>query len=117
VELTSPAFWTALGSIILANILLSRGQRGRHRARRARLPPDPQKKAIVLGSVAAIIMRVAADAHRRASCSLPSSSSSGGLLLLYIGVDLLLDDDEEHDHAPSRSASPRPCASSSSPTS
>jgi YjbE family integral membrane protein len=99
VDLTSPAFWTALGSIILANVLLS-GDNAVVIALAARgLPPAHQKKAIVLGSVAAIIMRVLLTIVAVKLLTLPYLKIIGGLLLLYIGVDLLLDDDEEHDHA------------------
>ena len=98
-DFTSPAFWGALGSIILANILLS-GDNAVVIALAARgLPAEHQKKAIVLGSVAAIIMRVALTIVAVKLLTLPWLKVVGGLLLLYIGVDLLLDDDEEHDHA------------------
>jgi YjbE family integral membrane protein len=99
VDLTSAAFWAALGSIVLANILLS-GDNAVVIALAARgLPAEHQKKAIVLGSVAAIIMRVALTIVAVKLLTLPWLKVVGGLLLLYIGVDLLLDDDEEHDHA------------------
>jgi len=99
VEFASAAFWTALGSIVLANILLS-GDNAVVIALAARgLPPAHQKKAIVLGSIAAIIMRVLLTIVAVKLLTLPWLKVVGGLLLLYIGVDLLLDDDEEHDHA------------------
>src|SRR5439155_464245 len=57
-DITSAAFWAALGSIILANILLS-GDNAVVIALAARsLPPQQQKKAIFWGSAAAIVMRV-----------------------------------------------------------
>jgi len=98
-DLANTAFWTALGSIVLANILLS-GDNAVVIALAARgLPPEHQKKAIVLGSVAAIIMRVLLTIVAVKLLTLPWLKVVGGLLLLYIGVDLLLDDDEVHDHA------------------
>jgi YjbE family integral membrane protein len=99
VDLTSAAFWAALGSIILSNVLLS-GDNAVVIALAARgLPPAHQKKAIVLGSVAAIVMRVLLTIVAVKLLTLPWLKVVGGLLLLYIGVDLLLEDDEEHDHA------------------
>ncbi len=57
-DLTSGAFWAALGSIILANVVLS-GDNAVVIALAARsLPPQQQKKAIFWGSGAAIVMRI-----------------------------------------------------------
>ena len=57
-DLTSGVFWTALGSIILANIVLS-GDNAVVIALAARsLPPHQQTKAIFWGSAAAIVMRI-----------------------------------------------------------
>jgi YjbE family integral membrane protein len=100
VDFTSPAFWGALGSIILANILLS-GDNAVVIALAARgLPAHRQKQAIVLGSVAAVVMRIVLTLIAVKLLTLPWLKIIGGLLLLYIGVDLLTDDDDTHDHAP-----------------
>ena len=57
-DLTSGVFWAALGSIILANVVLS-GDNAVVIALAARsLPPQQQKKAIFWGSAAAIVMRI-----------------------------------------------------------
>jgi predicted tellurium resistance membrane protein TerC len=57
-DITSAAFWAALGSIILANIILS-GDNAVVIALAARsLPARQQTKAIFWGSAAAIVMRV-----------------------------------------------------------
>ena len=99
VDFASPAFWAALGSIILANILLS-GDNAVVIALAARgLPANRQKQAIVLGSMAAVAMRIVLTLIAVKLLALPWLKIVGGLLLLYIGVDLLTDDDEEHDHA------------------
>lgn len=99
VELTSPAFWAALGSIILANILLS-GDNAVVIAMAARgLPASQQKKAIVFGSAAAIVMRIVLTLIAVRMLTLPYLKLVGGVALLWIGVNLLSDDDEEHDHS------------------
>ena len=57
-DLSSSAFWAALGSIILANVVLS-GDNAVVIAMAARgLPAHQQGKAIVFGSGAAIVMRI-----------------------------------------------------------
>lgn len=93
-ELTSPAFWGALGSIILANILLS-GDNAVVIALAARsLPPHQQKKAIALGSGAAIVMRVVLTIAAAQLLRLPFLKIIGSLALMYIGVDLLGGDED-----------------------
>ena len=92
-ELTSAAFWAALGSIILANILLS-GDNAVVIAMAARsLPPHQQKKAILFGSAAAIVMRIVLTLIAVEMLKWPFLKIVGGLLLLYIGVTLMLEDD------------------------
>ena len=94
-ELTSAAFWAALGSIILANILLS-GDNAVVIALAARsLPPQQQKKAIFFGSAAAIVMRIVLTLIAVEMLKWPYLKIVGGLLLVYIGVTLLLEDDDE----------------------
>jgi len=100
VELTSPLFWTELGSIILANVLLS-GDNAVVIAMAARgLPPERQKQAIVLGSAAAIVMRIVLTLVAVRLLTLPWLKLAGGLALLYIGINLLYEDDDAHDHEP-----------------
>lgn len=96
-DLTSPAFWAALGSIILANILLS-GDNAVVIAMAARaLPPHQQKKAVIWGSGAAIVMRIVLTIIAAQLLRLPFLKIIGGLALFYIGTDLLTDSDEEGD--------------------
>ena len=93
-EITSAAFWAALGSIILANILLS-GDNAVVIALAARsLPPQQQKKAIFYGSAAAIVMRIVLTLIAVEMLKWPWLKIVGGLLLVYIGVSLLLEDDD-----------------------
>ena len=100
-DLTNAAFWAALSSIILANIVLS-GDNAVVIAMAARaLPPNQQKKAIFWGSAAAIVMRIALTLVAVEMLKWPYLKIVGALLLVYIGITLLADngdDDAEHHH-------------------
>ena len=94
--LLTPAFWAALGSIILANVLLS-GDNAVVIAMAARgLPASQQKKAIVFGSAAAIVMRIVLTLIAVRMLGLPWLKLVGGVALLWIGARLMAD--EEHEH-------------------
>jgi len=98
-EVTTMAFWIALVQIIWVNILLS-GDNAVVIALAARsLPVEQQKKAIVIGSVAAIVMRIVLTLVAAQLLLLPWLKTVGALLLVYIGVSLLLPegDDEGGD--------------------
>jgi YjbE family integral membrane protein len=93
-DLTSGLFWTSLGSIILANIVLS-GDNAVVIALAARsLPPHHQKKAIFWGSAAAIVMRIVLTLIAVEMLKWPYLKAIGAVLLIYIGVTLLLEDDD-----------------------
>jgi YjbE family integral membrane protein len=93
-DLTSAAFWAALGSIILANIVLS-GDNAVVIALAARsLPAQQQRKAIFWGSGAAIVMRIVLTLIAVEMLRWPYLKIVGGLLLLYIGVSLLVEDED-----------------------
>ena len=94
------AFWAALLSIIIANILLSGDNAVVIALASRNLPPAQQKKAIFWGSAAAIILRVVLTITAVALLTLPYLKIVGGLLLLYIGIQLLSDSGgEEHMEA------------------
>lgn len=96
-DFTSAAFWAALGSIILANIVLS-GDNAVVIALAARsLPPAQQKQAIFWGSAAAIVMRIVLTIIAVEMLRWPWLKIVGGLLLLYIGVSLLGEEDDGAD--------------------
>ena len=95
--LLTPAFWAALGSIILANVLLS-GDNAVVIAMAARgLPARQQKKAIVFGSGAAIVMRIVLTLIAVKMLGLPWLKLIGGLALLWIGANLMSDEEHPHD--------------------
>lgn len=94
-DLSSGAFWAALGSIILANVVLS-GDNAVVIALAARsLPPQQQKKAIFWGSGAAIVMRIVLTLIAVEMLKWPWLKVVGAVLLVYIGVSLLQEDEGE----------------------
>src|SRR5215207_10318995 len=95
--LTSPEFWIALSQIILINIVLS-GDNAVVIAMASRsLPPAQQKKAIVFGSVGAIVLRVILTFFAVYLLSQPYLKLNGAALLLWIGVGLLKGEDGEEE--------------------
>jgi YjbE family integral membrane protein len=96
-DFSSGAYWAALGSIILANIVLS-GDNAVVIAMAARaLPAHQQKKAIFWGSAAAIVMRIILTLIAVEMLKWPYLKIVGALLLLYIGISLLSEDDGDGD--------------------
>lgn len=93
--LTSGAFWFALGSIILTNIVLS-GDNAVVIALAARnLPAQQQKRAIFWGSAGAIVLRIVLTVLAVELLALPYLKTIGAVLLLYIGIKLLAEADED----------------------
>jgi YjbE family integral membrane protein len=94
VEFGSSAFWVALGQILIADILLS-GDNAVVIALAARaLPPEQQKRAVIIGAGAAIAMRVMLTLVAAQLMQLPWLKLVGGAMLLYIGVGLLMPEEE-----------------------
>ncbi|MDW5441085.1 TerC family protein [Polaromonas sp. SM01] len=92
-DLASPLFWSAFGSIMIANIVLS-GDNAVVIAMAARtLEPHQRGKAIFWGSAAAIVMRIILTIVAIQLLSLPYLKMIGAVLLVYIGVDLLKGED------------------------
>jgi YjbE family integral membrane protein len=92
--LLSAEFWIGLVTIIWINIILS-GDNAVVIALAARsLPPQQQKQAVLLGSGAAVVLRIALTVVAAKLLALPYLQIVGGLLLLWIGVQLLGDEDE-----------------------
>lgn len=99
-ELFSGVWWAALGSIMLANVVLS-GDNAVVIAMAARKLPDSQRqKAVFWGSAAAIVMRIILTLVAIQLLALPYLKIVGAFLLVYIGVQLLAegggDDDGNH---------------------
>ena len=88
-DFTTAAFWAALGSIVLANIVLS-GDNAVVIAMAARsLPAHQQRRAFFWGSAAAIVMRIILTLLAVEMLKWPGLKIVGALLLLYIGITLL----------------------------
>ena len=86
---SDPAFWLDLGQIMMVNIVLS-GDNAVVIALAARsLPSEERKRAIVLGSVAAILMRISLTFAALQLLTLPFLKLFGSLMLLWIASKLL----------------------------
>ena len=90
----NPEFWVGLLKIIWINILLS-GDNAVVIALAARgLPPEQQRKAILFGSGAAVVLRIGLTIIAAWLMALQGLQIVGGLLLLWIGAQLLANDEE-----------------------
>ena len=97
--LQNPDFWLGLIKIVWINIILS-GDNAVVIALAARaLSPEQQKKAILWGSGAAVVLRIVLTFVAAKLLALPYLQIVGGLLLLWIGVQLLSGDDHEDEGA------------------
>lgn len=92
-------FWVGLMKIIWINIILS-GDNAVVIALAARsLPAHQQKKAILFGSGAAVVLRVVLTVIAAWLLGLSFLQVVGGGLLLWIGVQLLSEEEEEEGHS------------------
>jgi len=90
-------FWIGLMKIIWINIILS-GDNAVVIALAARsLPAHQQKKAILFGSGAAVVLRIVLTVVAAYLLQLSFLQVAGGLLLLYIGVQLLSEEEDEDE--------------------
>ena len=88
-------FWAAVGQIILNDILLG-GDNAVVIALACRQLPDHQRtKGIVWGTAGAIVLRVVLIAFALTLLQLPFLRLIGGVLLLWIGVKLLVPQDDD----------------------
>jgi YjbE family integral membrane protein len=93
--LVSAEFWVGLIKIIGVNIILS-GDNAVVIALAARsLPPKQQTQAIIWGSGAAIVMRILLTLFAVALLTLPWLKIVGSLLLFWIGVKLLVPEEDD----------------------
>jgi YjbE family integral membrane protein len=93
-DLASQAFWLGLLKIIGVNIILS-GDNAVVIALAARsLPAKQQKQAVFWGAGAAVVLRIVLTIFAAALLSLPWLKLIGSLLLFWIGVKLLIPEDD-----------------------
>ncbi len=92
--LVSTPFWVDVCKIILIDVLLS-GDNAIVIALACRnLPGEQRKKGILLGMLGAIVLRIVLTFFAVGMLSLPYLKLVGAFLLIWIGVKLLLPEDE-----------------------
>ncbi len=102
-DIFSLEFLSALGAIILIDLVLA-GDNALVIAMAARkLPPVEQKKAIVWGTVGAIAVRSVMTLGVVWLLKIPGLLLAGGLLLVWISIKLLVGDQNEHEHGDGKS--------------
>ncbi|WP_225781869.1 TerC family protein [Xenophilus sp. Marseille-Q4582] len=94
--LTSPAFWVALGQIIIIDILLGGDNAVVIALACRKLPPEQRKKGIIFGTAGAIVLRVILIAFAMTLLMVPFLKFVGAILLIWIGVKLLVPEEEGH---------------------
>ncbi|AJY73578.1 TerC family protein [Paenibacillus beijingensis] len=90
-------FWAGLIELILINIVLSGDNAVVVALACRKLPAQQQKKAVLWGSIGAIVLRVLLTFAAVWLLHIPYVQLAGALMLLYIAVTLLKKDDGE-DH-------------------
>ena len=93
-DFASPEFWIAVGQIIAIDILLGGDNAVVIALASRRLPDAQRKKAIFWGMFGAVALRVVLIFFALQLLQIPFLKIVGGLLLLWIGVKLLLPQDE-----------------------
>ncbi|MFM6986285.1 MAG: TerC family protein [Hydrogenophaga sp.] len=96
--LTSPAFWVALGQIIIIDILLGGDNAVVIALACRKLPPAQRTKGIIYGTAGAIVLRVILIAFAMTLLNVPFLKFVGALLLVWIGVKLIAPDEDGHDN-------------------
>ncbi|MBC5763623.1 TerC family protein [Ramlibacter albus] len=99
-EFLSSAWWSALAAIILIDLVLA-GDNAIVIALAARnLPSHLQKRAIIWGTVGAIVVRSIMTLAVVWLLKIPGLMLIGGLALLWIAYKLLVDDSDGAEHHP-----------------
>lgn len=95
--LSTAEFWIGLAKIIGVNVVLS-GDNAVVIALAARsLPVHQQKKAVMWGAGAAIVMRIVLTIFAVQLLTLPWLKLVGSVLLFWIGVKLMIEEDGDDD--------------------
>ena len=94
-DLSTAAFWVALWKIIVANIILSGDNAVVIAMACHNLSERYRRPAIMFGSAGAIVLRIVFCAVIGFLLSVPYLKLVGGALLLWIGVKLVLQEDDE----------------------
>ncbi len=95
--LLTPEFWIAVGQIIMIDILLGGDNAVVIALACRKLPPPQRVKGILWGTAGAIALRVVLIFFALQLLAIPFLKVAGALLLVWIGVKLLLpEDDDSH---------------------
>ncbi len=94
-DLTSPQFWIAVGQIIMIDILLGGDNAVVIALACRKLDPAKRKLGILWGTAGAIVLRVILIFFALTLLAIPYLKIVGALLLLWIGVKLLLPEEED----------------------
>jgi YjbE family integral membrane protein len=94
--LSDPAFWIAVGQIIMIDILLGGDNAVVIALACRRLPPALRLKGILWGTAGAIILRVVFIFFALTLLAIPFLKIVGAVLLVWIGVKLLAPDEDGH---------------------
>jgi YjbE family integral membrane protein len=95
-EFLTAQFWFAVGQIIMIDILLGGDNAVVIALACRQLPPQLRTKGILWGTAGAIVLRVILIAFALTLLQLPFLKLVGAALLLWIGVKLLVPEDDEH---------------------
>ncbi|GGE23226.1 hypothetical protein GCM10011571_26650 [Marinithermofilum abyssi] len=90
-------FWIGFFNIIVLDLVLSGDNAVVIGMASRKLPEEQRKKAIILGTAAAVLLRVALTLIAVWLLQVPLLKAFGGVLLLWIAVKLLLEEDEVED--------------------
>ena len=94
-DLSSAVFWAALWKIIVANIILSGDNAVVIAMACHNLSDKYRRPAIMFGSAGAIVLRIVFCAVIGYLLSVPYLKLVGGALLLWIGIKLLVEEEED----------------------
>src|SRR5882757_8847854 len=94
-DLSSAVFWAALGKIIIANIILSGDNAVVIAMACHKLSDKYRNPAMIFGSAGAIVLRIVFCAVIVYLLSVPYLKLVGGALLLWIGVKLVVEEEDE----------------------
>ncbi len=93
---SDPAFWIAVGQIIMIDILLGGDNAVVIALACRKLPPAQRTKGIIWGTAGAIVLRVILIFFALTLLAVPYLKIIGALLLVWIGVKLLAPDEDGH---------------------
>lgn len=97
-ELLTAHFWLAVGQIIMIDILLGGDNAVVIALACRQLPKDLRLKGILWGTAGAIVLRVVLIAFAVTLLAVPYLKLVGAALLLWIGVKLLVPDEDGHSN-------------------